>query len=250
MLRGSSYTDGGSCRWFEGRARHESGGGAGRRMRCRKGVKACVILERGAMFEFPDDGRNRYFDALDGLPPTVILCKICPRKAVIRVPRFFFLLFLSGSIPTLSSLRGAAGIPGLKRFRHFCSWLYLRSIFIEIVSARSHVTRLLVKLQSVQHTVCSILGRALEGQYSDMQQVVSRGEQPYCIWTARNLGHMLINTNWLESSVVRLTGRGLTLAAWPGCVVWLPHFDSQVGICKTHITWMAAASDMMVHSVL
>ena len=29
--------------------------------------------------------------------------------------------FLSGSITTLSSLRGVAGIPGLKRFRHFCS---------------------------------------------------------------------------------------------------------------------------------
>lgn len=40
---------------------------------------------------------------------------------------------------------------------------------------------------------------------------------------------------------------GLALA---GCVVRLPHFDSQVEIRKTHITWMAAASDMMVHSVL
>lgn len=29
----------------------------GRQMVCGKGVKACVILERGAMFKFPDDGR-------------------------------------------------------------------------------------------------------------------------------------------------------------------------------------------------
>lgn len=38
----------------------------------RKGVKARVVLARGAMFEFPDDGRKkkkRYFNALDFLSP-------------------------------------------------------------------------------------------------------------------------------------------------------------------------------------
>lgn len=62
-------------------------GDVGRQMVCRKGVKAYVIVERGAMFKFPDDGRKRYFNALDGLP-----CKLCPRKGVIRVPH------LSGSM--------------------------------------------------------------------------------------------------------------------------------------------------------
>lgn len=39
--------------------------GPGKFRVCRKGVKACVISERGAMFKFPDDG---YFNALDCLP--------------------------------------------------------------------------------------------------------------------------------------------------------------------------------------
>lgn len=46
-------------------------GDVSRQMVCRKGVKAYVISERGAVFKFPDDGRKRYFNALDGLPPQV-----------------------------------------------------------------------------------------------------------------------------------------------------------------------------------
>lgn len=46
----------------------------------RKGVKACVVLERGAMFKFPDDSRKRYFNALDCLPSNVIASFAFQRK--------------------------------------------------------------------------------------------------------------------------------------------------------------------------
>lgn len=44
----------------------------GERMVSKKGVKACVVLERGAMFIFPDDSRKCYLSALDCLPSKVV----------------------------------------------------------------------------------------------------------------------------------------------------------------------------------
>lgn len=100
------------------------------------------------------------------------------------------------------------------------------------------------------NTLCvwSILEKGL---WKDSIQICSKwgfhGEQPYCICTARNLGHMLISTEAHFS--LRLWTSRDEASLWL-VRFWLPHFDSQVEIRKTHITWMAAASDMMVHSVL
>lgn len=68
MLRGSSYTE--TVEVLDGLKEElvVKSGDVSRRTVCRKGVKACVIFERGAMFKFPDDGRKRYFSALDVLP--------------------------------------------------------------------------------------------------------------------------------------------------------------------------------------
>lgn len=47
---------------------------------------------------------------------------------------------------------------------------------------------------------------------------------------------------------MHLMGYGLDLA---GCLFWLPQVWSWGdNLPKSHITWMAAASDTMVHSVL
>lgn len=60
----------------------------------KKGVKACV-LERGAMFKFPDDSRKCYVDALDSL-----LCNVSSPLVVFqreetlnRKPVFVFIVF-------------------------------------------------------------------------------------------------------------------------------------------------------------
>lgn len=79
------------------------------------------------------------------------------------------------------------------------------------------------------------------------------------IETARNRGHMLRKRNPLRCGVVHLWGAGAGpregkggALALAGCGVQSAgHTDSQGGKrCHTHMTWMAASRDMMVHSVL
>lgn len=80
VLRGSLYTK--TVEVFKGLEEELiiKSSDMGERIVSRKGVKACVVLERGAMFKFPDDSRKRYFNALDYLPSNVITSFIFQRK--------------------------------------------------------------------------------------------------------------------------------------------------------------------------
>lgn len=98
----------------------------------RKGVKARVVLARGAMFEFPDDGRKRYFNALDFLSS-------CHRKTGVAhqgapPPPPFVWLRVSQQPKPLRFLREWQEQPGLKEVGRVCS--SVSRIFTEIVSSR------------------------------------------------------------------------------------------------------------------
>lgn len=92
-VEGSLYTKT-SGSHNEGRACHYT-----KHKVCRKGVKACVILERGAKFKFPDDG---YFNALDFLPCNP---SVQGRKRLI-------VLYNQPLIMTSQTSEGKAGISG------------------------------------------------------------------------------------------------------------------------------------------
>lgn len=208
--------------WFWGTAYRKVGTAWVERTVSRKGVKACVVLERGAMFKFPDDSRKRYFNALDRLPSNVLdEFSQWPSRA-----------------PHDSHSRLQEGAAGTTRTEavqtdHCVAELPRNHLFSDAFCERGVVST-------------HILERALEGQCSDMQQVVFHGEQPYCICTARNLGHMRIK--YKLSSVCRVWSpqdeASLRLAsrmdAWlVGCAVCLPRcgFSSGKSVKLTLPGW-------------
>lgn len=95
-------------------------------------------------------------------------------------------------------------------------------------------------------SIWSVLARALEDSAQICSKWCPTGTRLYCVLTVGNLGLMLTNTNQLHTCTMWDTA-----SLWPAAPSHCRTFDSRLRVSrKTHIIWMAAASDMMVHSVL